>query len=94
MREEAQDRSGNTIHITDERWQHIYKSHPQLRGRRHEILSTLRSGKRIQYPSAPGKFYYYKPFRFNGKFKLIEVVVLFRRRNHQPNNYVVTAYPR
>ena len=94
MREEVQDRYGNTIYVTDERWQHIFTSHHQLRGRRHEILSTIRSGKRSRDPSLLDKFYYAKPFLFKGRLKLIEVVVLFRWRNNQPNNFVLTAYPR
>ncbi|NUO84101.1 hypothetical protein HUU05_28845 [candidate division KSB1 bacterium] len=58
MREEVQDRYGNTIYITDERWQHIFTNHHQLRGRRHEILSTVRSGKRSRDPLLFDKFYY------------------------------------
>ncbi|MCI0692291.1 hypothetical protein L0337_09845 [candidate division KSB1 bacterium] len=94
MRDEVQDRYGNTIYLTDERWNHIIKSHPQLKRRRAEVLRTIRSGKRRQDPAILDKFYYKKRVHFLGRFGAIEVVVLFRRQNDQPNNFVVTAYPK
>jgi hypothetical protein len=94
MRDEVQDRFGNTIYLTDERWNHIVKSHHQLKGRRAEVLSTIRSGKRRQDPAVLDKFYYKKSVRFLGRFSAIEVVVLFRQQKDQPNNFVVTAYPK
>ena len=53
MREEIQDRFGNTIYLTNERWQHIISSHPQLKERRAEVLNTIRSGKRWQDARLP-----------------------------------------
>lgn len=93
MRDEIQDRSGNTIYLTDERWRHITKFHPQLDGYRAEVLSTVRSGKRRQDQLFPDKFYYKKAFRNLGRFREVEVVVLFRWRDDKPNNFIVTAYP-
>jgi len=94
MRDEVQDRYGNKIYLTNERWEHIIKSHHQLNGHRAEVLSTIRSGKRRQDPSVLGKFYYKKPVRFLGRFSAIEVVVRFHWQEEQPNNFVVTAYPK
>lgn len=48
MKEIVQDRYGNTIYLTDERWQHIVRRHPVLQGFKNEVLKTLRSGKREQ----------------------------------------------
>lgn len=94
MRDEVQDRYGNTIYLTDERWQHIVKAHYQLKGRRAEVVSTIRSGKRRQDPAVLDKFYYKKRVHFLDRFSAIEVVVLFRWQKDQTNNFVVTAYPK
>lgn len=94
MREEVQDRFGNKIYMTDERWQHIISSHPQLKERRAEVLNTIRFGKRWQDARLPEKFYYLKPFPFPGAYNAIKVVVRFSWKNNQPNNFVLTAYPK
>jgi len=94
MREEVQDRFGNTVYLTDERWKHITTSHPQLRAKRAEVLSTIRSGKRWQDASMPEKFYYLKPSPFPTRYNAIKVVVRFSWQDNQPNNFVVTAYPK
>jgi len=93
MREEVKDLNGNTIYLTDERWNHISKSHPKLNGHRAEVLKTVRVGRRTQDIISPYKFYYNYPFQFVAPFKEIEVVVVFRWMNNQPNNFIVTAYP-
>jgi hypothetical protein len=94
MRDEVQDRYGNPIYLTDERWQHIIAHHPELNGHRAEVLSTIRSGKRRQAPLYPDTFYYVKTFpRLKGKLRYIQVVVLFRWKGDKPNNFVVTAHP-
>jgi hypothetical protein len=94
MRDEVQDRFGNTIYLTDERWNHIVKAHRQMNGHRAEVLSAIRSGKRRQDRTILEKFFYKKSVRFLSQFSAIEVVVLFRRQKDQPNNFVVTAYPK
>jgi hypothetical protein len=94
MRDEVQDRYGNIIYLTDERWQHIVKYHHQLDGRRADVLSTVRSGMRYRDPFTPEKFYYIKAFpNLGGRFKRIKVVVVFHMRVNEPNNFIVTAYP-
>ena len=93
MREEVQDRFGNTIYLTDERWKHIVKTHHQLNGRRAEVLKAVRLGKRTQDVVLPYKFYYNHPTQFLTPFQEIEAVVVFRWRQNQPNNFIVTAYP-
>lgn len=93
MRDEVQDRYGNKIYLTDERRKHIIKGHRQLNGHRAEILKTVRLGKRTQDVVLPFKFYYNYPFQFLAPFQEIEVVVVFRWRKNQPNNFIVTAYP-
>ena len=93
MREEVVDRFGNAIYLTDERWQHIVENHSKLNGCRHEVLSTVRSGKRRQDNWYPDKFYYLKKFRKpRGGIKEIEVVVVFHWKRDEPNNFILTAY--
>ena len=96
MREEVQDQYGNAVYLTDERWRHIIKGHRLLDGHRAEVLSTVRSGMRKQDQLLLGKFYYTKSFPglFRGRFTGIKVVVRFRLQNGQPNNFIVTAYPK
>jgi len=94
MREEVQDRNGNPVYLTDERWEHILEEHFELEEHRAEVISTVRSGKRTQDPLIPSKFYYNKKFpHLNEEFDEVEVVVLFRWQNDQPNNFILTAYP-
>lgn len=96
MREEVQDQYGNTIYLTDERWRHIIKRHRQLDGHRDKVLNTVRSATRKQDKLLFDKFYYEKSFPglFGGRFTGIKVVVLFRRQNDRPNNFILTAYPK
>ena len=46
-KEYVQDRYGNSIYITDERWEHIYEEHPDISGYDQHALETLRAGKRV-----------------------------------------------
>jgi len=41
MKEIIQDQYGNTIYLTDERWQHIAQRHPVLQGFKNEVLKTI-----------------------------------------------------
>lgn len=93
MREEVQDRYGNTIYLTDERWRHIIKRHPQLAPYRVEVLRTIRLGRRSQEVLQLNKFYYNYALKSVAPLQEIEVVVIFDWANNQPNNFVVTAYP-
>ena len=79
MREEVRDRKGNSIYLTDERWEHIIENHPELMAHRAEVISTVRSGNREQDSMIPNKFHYNKKFPdLNEEFDEIEVVVLFK----------------
>jgi hypothetical protein len=94
MRDIVQDRYGNTIYLTDERWEHIIERHPELDGHRAEILRTVRLGRRRRDPFYPDTFYYTKKFRqLKGWLREIEAVVVFHWQGDKPNNFVLTAYP-
>lgn len=92
------DRHGNSIYLTQERWNHILRYHSALEGLLDELLNTLRKGWRRQDPADPSKYKYYMrcdvlPVDYN----TIVVVVKFSSREHAdgtviPNNFVVTAW--
>jgi len=94
MKEIVQDKYGQTIYLIDERWSHIVRRHSVLKNFKPELLKTIRVGKRNQDVLHLDQFFYRHaignlPFGYTH----IEVVVVFRFRNDQPNNFVVTAYP-
>lgn len=94
MKTYVQDRFGNDVYLTDERWRHIVQRHGVLASFRAEILKTIRSGKRLQDADYPDTFFYQKAVRgLPHAYTHIEVVVLFRTKNNSPNNFVLTAYP-
>lgn len=94
MKEIVHDKFGNTIYLTDERWNHIIKRHALLKDRKNDILKTLRSGKRRRDDSHLDTFSYVKAFaNLPFGFTHIKVIVLFRVKSGKPNNFVLTAYP-
>ncbi|MBC8447336.1 MAG: hypothetical protein H8D78_06265 [Chloroflexi bacterium] len=94
----VRDRYGNEIYLTEERWKHALEFHPHLRGHLHDVLDTLRTGRRRQKPRQPNEYKYYKrcdslPLNYN----CIIVVVAFTQREQPngffvPKNFVKTAW--
>jgi hypothetical protein len=96
----VQDRYGNEIYLTQERWMHITDplNHPDLSEYEEHLREAVRSGTRTQDPLNPHKYRYMKAFDdlVNDNAHII-AIVLFRFKEHQkgeirPNNYIVTAY--
>lgn len=92
------DRYGNLIYLTEERWQHILESRPELEPYFEQLVDTIRDGKRKQDPLIPNKYRYYK---FHEKLlpenNHLVVVVIFKTSSdsqgiYQHNNFVVTAW--
>ncbi len=54
----VEDRWGNEIVLTEERWQHIREGHWELADRLDQVLETVRRGTRKPYPLDPGRFRY------------------------------------
>jgi hypothetical protein len=94
------DRHGNTIYLTEERWEHIVDpiNHPEMLGYEEELKETIKTGIRRQDVLNPQKYRYSESFD-----NLVEdnthiiAIVLFRFREDvagkpEANNYVVTAY--
>jgi hypothetical protein len=97
VRETVIDRHGNEIYLTDERWRHIVREHPEMLNYKPHFLKTLRDGKRKQHHIELDVFIYTK--RFNDlKLGMSHVVAIvkfgFKSKGAVgiPNNFVLTAY--
>lgn len=90
----VQDRYGNEIYLTEERWQHILEGHDELRGRLDDLLDTLRYGQRKQEALEPQKYRYYWAYNdLKYGFNHIVAIVIFRYDDaDMPNNFVITAW--
>jgi hypothetical protein len=88
MAAKAQDRYGNQIELTDERWRHIVTYHSELEEFQEEVLETIRKGTRRQDVLESNKYKYLR--RFSGlpldHTHLVVVVKMVW------NNFVLTAY--
>ena len=93
-----QDRYGNTIYCTEERWQHILTSRPELEPFFEMFLETVRTGRRKQDPLAPNEYRYFKRFdELLPDNNHLVVIVIFKTRldehgKYIPNNFVVTGW--
>jgi hypothetical protein len=94
----VQDRYGNTIYLTAERWQHIVESRPELEPHFDQFLETMRTGRRQQDTLIPNKYRYYRRYDelLPENNHLVLIVVFHTRLNEQgqyvPNNFVVTGW--
>ena len=96
----VQDRYGNTIYLTEERWQHILESRPEMESFLEQFLETMRTGRRRQEALIPNEYRYYKQFEEllpeNNHFivKVVFKTQLDETGNYVPNNFVVTGWPK
>jgi hypothetical protein len=94
----VQDRDGNEIYLTEERWAHITERHPEMLPHEDPLRETIRSGQRRQDALNPQKFRYSKEFSGLSEANThVVAIVLFRFAEDEdgrprPNNYVTTAY--
>lgn len=94
----VQDRDGNTIYLTEERWHHILESRPELELLLHKFLETIRTGRRKQDTLIPNEYRYFKQFdELLPKNNHIIGVVTFKTQldvagNYVPNHFVVTGW--
>ena len=86
------------IYLSDERWEHIVTSHPEMSICEEQLKQTIRNGTRKQDSLNPNKYRYSKAFADLAEDNThIVAIVLFRLREEKPgrvlpNNYIVTAY--
>ena len=92
------DRFGNEIYITQERWEHVIDSHPEMEGCERELRETIRFGQRRQDALNPQKFRYSSGFSNlpYGNTHVVAIVLLRFDGDSEgrpaPNNYIVTAF--
>jgi hypothetical protein len=86
--EQVTDPWGNRIKLTDERWEHIIKWHPELEGFEDDVLDTIRKVRRRQDPIDPHKYAYIYPVE-GLSFRLTHIVVVVRIAARK---FVLTAY--
>lgn len=93
-----QDREGNVIYLTEERWSHIIENHPEIESFEQEIKVTLQRGKRRQEPLNQRKYRYVMPFSdLPEDYTHIVAIVLFGvvvdiHGEAASNNWVATAF--
>jgi hypothetical protein len=57
-----QDTQGNSIYLTQERWEHIVEGHPEMAEHEHQLREAVRLGVRSQDSLHPQKFRYLRAF--------------------------------
>jgi hypothetical protein len=95
-----QDRYGNEIYLTEERWEHIVSptNHPEILDYENELRETIRTGRRKQEMLNPQKYRYSKQFdNLTAKNTHIIAVIFLRFTEDEngellANNFIVTAY--
>jgi hypothetical protein len=78
----VRDRYGNSVYLTQERWEHIVEpvNHPELETYEDELRETVQNGTRRQDSLNPQKFRYSKEFtNLPADNTHIVAIVLFRR---------------
>lgn len=92
----TQDRLGNEIYLTEERWDHIVNpsNHPEMLDYENELRETIRFGTRRQEMLNPNKYRYSRAFEnLTASNTHIVAVIIFRlSEDLSPNNFIVTAY--
>jgi hypothetical protein len=95
-----QDRYGNEIYLTEERWEHIVSptNHPEMSDYENELRETIRTGRRKQEVLNPQKYRYSKEFdNLTAKNTHIVAVIFLRFFEDEKgvllaNNFIVTVY--
>jgi hypothetical protein len=96
----VQDRYGNTIYLTEERWNHILESRPEMEPFHEQFLETIRTGRRRQEALIPNEYRYYKqldellPANNHLIAKVVFKTQLNETGDYVPNNFAVTGWPK
>lgn len=99
-RRTVQDRDGQPIYCTEERWHHIIEAnnHPEMADYEDHLKTTIQQGRRRQEPLNPRKDRYVRPCNdLPAGFNHVAGIVLFGFDvNAQgvmvPNNFIATAF--
>ena len=94
----VQDRYGNEIYLTEERWQHITSKHLELVGHLDDLLSTIQRGKTKQEKLDPQRYRYRYPYEdpLYANTHIVALVVFSYQEDSGGrtvrNNFVTTAW--
>ncbi len=94
----VQDRYGNTIYLTEERWQHILESRPEMEPFFEQFLATISTGRRRAETLIPNEYRYFKQFEEllpDNNHLIVKVVFktqVDENGSYVPNNFVVTGW--
>ena len=96
----VQDREGNPIYLTEERWRHITDAgnHPEMTEYEDHLKTTIQKGRRKQEPLNPRKYRYAREFDdLPDDFNHVVAIALFgfdvdEGGEASPNNFVATAF--
>lgn len=96
----VQDRFGNLIYLTQERWAHIVEplNHPEMVDYEDYLKQAIKNGKRRQEPLNPRKYRYIYPFdELPDDVNHVVTIVMFGFDVNEygqtiPNNFVATAF--
>ena len=96
----VQDRDGNPIYLTQERWEHITDAtnHPEMVDYEAHLQTTVKNGRRRQDLLNPRKYRYVHFFDdLPDESNHVIVIVLFsfdidEHGETTPNNFVATAF--
>lgn len=100
IRWRIKDRYGNSIYLTQERWEHIIDplNHPEMEDYEEGLKETVQTGTRKQDSLNPQNYRYSKEFvNLPANNTHIVAIVLFRLQESgvgeiESNNFIVTAY--
>ena len=84
---ETSDKTGRKIHLSNERWKHISKEHPEVTSYVEEFTDVLKNPIKITGTEVDEKVkYYYNQFKVHGRYILIIVKYL------NGIGFIITAY--
>lgn len=96
----VQDREGNSIYLSEERWRHIIDAanHPEMTEHEDHLKTAIQKGRRRQEPLNPRKYRYAHSFDdLPEDFNHAVAIALFgldidENGETVPNNFVATAF--
>jgi hypothetical protein len=83
------DPLGRTVHLTDERWEHIVDGHPYMAAHQADVLRAIREPSERIEQARPGQDWFY--LEGAGPSRWLKVVVAF---DEDSTGRVRTAFPR
>jgi hypothetical protein len=96
----VEDRDGNPVYLTEERWRHIIdpSNHPEVVSFEEHLKTTIKKGRRRQEPLNPRKYRYIHEFDdLPDGMSHIVAIVLFgysvgENDSFIQNNFIATAF--